>query len=62
MIEGSKEPTILVPIDYSPQSMAAYDYSKILARIPDPELNLNIKHHLFKEIVDPLQVFGKLDT
>ena len=33
----------------------------VLSIIPDPELNLNIKHHLFKEIVDPLQVFGKLD-
>ena len=28
----------------------------VLSIIPDPELNLNIKHYLFKEIVDPLQV------
>ncbi len=33
----------------------------VLTIIPHPELKLDIKHYLFKELVDPLQVFGHLD-
>jgi len=30
----------------------------VLTIIPHPELSLNIKHYLFKELVDPLQVYN----
>lgn len=33
----------------------------VLTIIPHPELKIDIKHHLFKAMLDPMRVFGKLE-
>lgn len=33
----------------------------VLTIIPHPELKIDIKHHLFKALVDPMRIFGKLE-